>query len=153
MSDWKLPWAAHCRCERVRMRVTATPVLTLACHCAGCQRMTASAYSLSVLVPASGFEVVEGEPVVGGNQGEDRHFHCPSCKSWLFTRPRGMDAFVNVRATMLEDHAWFSPFAETCTAEGFSWARTGAPHSFPGMPSAEMFGPVVADFRVRGPRP
>lgn len=153
MSDWKLPWAAQCRCERVRMRITGTPILTMACHCGGCQRMTASAYSLSVLLPASGFEVVEGVPVMGGNQGLDRHSHCPYCKSWLFTQPRGMDAFVNVRATMLEDHAWFSPFVETCTAEGFPWARTGAPHSFPDMPSAEMFRPVVADFVARGPRP
>ena len=32
MTDWKLPWDAHCRCERVKMRISAPPLLTMACH-------------------------------------------------------------------------------------------------------------------------
>ena len=155
MSDakWKLPWAASCRCGRVRLRITAPPLLTMACHCAGCQRMTASAFSLSVAEPASGFEVSEGEPVVGGLHGASRHFHCPHCKSWMFTRPEGLDDLVNVRATMLEDHGWFVPFVETCRAEGFPWAATGATHSFPNIPEPAAFGPLVAEFAERGPHP
>lgn len=70
-----------------------------------------------------------------------------------FTRPEGMDGFVNVRATMLDDHAWYAPFVETSRAEGFPWATTGAPHSFPNIPPPEAFGPIVADFQQRGPRP
>lgn len=153
MTDWKLPWNAACRCEQIRMRVTAPPVVTMACHCHGCQRMTASAFSLSVLVPASGFEVVAGEPVIGGLHGPSRHFHCGHCKSWLFTRPHGMDDLVNLRATMLDDHAWFVPFVETCTAEALPWARTGATHSFPNIPPVEAFGPIVADFARLGAHP
>jgi hypothetical protein len=152
-TDWKLPWNAGCRCDRVRMRVTAPPLLTMACHCAGCQRMTASAFSLSVALPASGFEIVQGEPVIGGLHGASRHYHCPHCKSWLFTRPEGLDDLVNLRATMLDDHAWFVPFVETCTAEGYAWARTGAQHSFPNLPAPEAFGPLVAEFAARGARP
>jgi hypothetical protein len=115
--------------------------------------MTASAFSLSLLVPASGFEVTEGEPVIGGLHGPQRHYHCPHCKSWLFTRPEGMDGFVNVRATMLDDHAWYAPFVETSTAEAFPWAKTGAVHSFPHIPDGSTWGPLVAAFAVRGPRP
>ena len=150
MTDWKLPWRGGCRCDRVRIVVSAPPLLTLACHCVGCQRMSASAYSLSVAVPAAGFAVERGEPVIGGLHGASRHYHCPHCKSWMFTRPEGLDDLVNVRATMLDDHAWFTPFVETWTAEGFAWARTGAPHSFATMPPAEAFGPLVAAFAARG---
>jgi hypothetical protein len=153
MTDWKLPWNAGCRCDRVRMRVTAPPLLTMACHCKGCQRMTASAYSLSVAVPASGFAIVQGEPVIGGLHGASRHYHCPHCKSWLFTRPEGLDDLVNLRASMLDDRAWFAPFVETCTAEAYSWAKTGAAHSFANIPEAQAFGPLVAEFATRGPRP
>ena len=152
MTDWKLPWNAGCRCDQVRMRVTAPPLLTMACHCAGCQRMTASAFSLSIALPTSGFEVVQGEPVIGGLHGAARHHHCPHCKSWLFTRPDGID-IVNLRATMLDDHAWFTPFVETCTAEGFAWARTGAVHSFPNIPAMDAYEPLVAEFAAHGPRP
>ena len=153
MSEWKLPWTAGCRCDRLRMRITEPPIVTMACHCTGCQRMSASAFSLSILVPASGFAVTAGEPVIGGLHGAARHHHCAHCKTWAFTRPEGMDAFVNVRATMLDDHAWFVPFVETSRAEGFPWAATGATHSFPNIPPAEAFGPIVADFQQRGARP
>ena len=150
MDGWKLPWDGGCRCGGVRIRVTAPPLVTMACHCAGCQRMTASAFSLSVLVPAAGFEVVAGAPVIGGLHGASRHYHCDYCKSWLFTRPEGMDELVNVRATMLDDHAWFAPFVETCRDEGLPWATTGAPHSFVGIPDPSVFGPIVAEFAARG---
>jgi hypothetical protein len=153
MSDWRLPWEAGCRCGRVRMRITAAPLLTMACHCTGCQRMTASAYSLTFAVPASGFEVVEGEPVIGALHGPHRHFYCEYCKSWLFTRPEGLDQMVNVRASTLDERAWFVPYVEICVAEGFPWAKTGATHSFPNVPEMAEFGPLVAEFAERGRRP
>lgn len=135
------------------MTISAPPLITMACHCTGCQRMTASAYSLSIAVPAEGFEVTQGEPVLGGLQAADRHHHCPFCKSWLFTRPHGLDFMVNVRASMLDDSSWFQPFVETARAEGFPWATTGAKHSFAGIPEADAFGPLVADYAQHGPRP
>jgi hypothetical protein len=153
MTDWKLPWTAGCRCDRIRMQITAPPIVTMACHCRGCQRMTASAFSLSVLVPAAGFEVTTGEPVIGGLHGAAHHFHCEYCKSWLFTRPDGMDAFVNVRATMLDDARWFAPFVETSTAEALRWAKTAAVHSFPNIPAPEVWGPIVEAFAREGARP
>jgi hypothetical protein len=156
MDPWKLPWNARCRCERVRMRITMAPFLTMACHCAGCQRMTASAYSLSIAVPAPGFEVVEGslEPVIGGLHGASKHHHCPHCKSWLFTRPEGLDEMVNVRASMIEGiTSWFAPYVETCRSEGFAWATTGAQHSYPNIPPNEVFTPLIAEFLAKGPKP
>ena len=43
---WKLPWNGGCRCGAVRLRVTKPPLLAAACHCTGCQSMSASAFSL-----------------------------------------------------------------------------------------------------------
>lgn len=154
MSDWKLPWSGGCRCDRVRFEITAAPLLSMACHCAGCQRMSASAYSLSIAIPTAGFAVTRGEPEIGGLHGASKHYHCPYCKSWMFTRPEGMeDQFVNVRPTMIDQHMWFEPFVETCTSEGFAWAKTGAVHSYPNIPGMEVYGPLVAEFAARGPRP
>jgi hypothetical protein len=115
--------------------------------------MTASAYSLSVAIPTTGFEILEGETVLGGLHGPHRHHHCAHCLAWLFTRAAGLDHFVNLRATMLDDHSWFVPFVETSRAEGFPWASTGAVHSFPDIPAMEAYGPLVAEYAARGPRP
>ena len=153
--DWKLPWDGGCRCDRVRIRITLPPLLTMACHCSGCQRMSASAYSLSIAIPTPGFTVTQGDPVIGGLHGDAKHYFCPHCKSWMFTRPQGelANQFVNVRPTMLDDHGWVTPFIETCTAEGFAWAKTGAVHSYPNIPPMDVYPPLLAEFAQRGPRP
>ena len=65
-----LPWKGGCRCGQVRFRISAPPLLTGACHCIGCQRMTGGAFSLAVVVSDEAFEVIEGKPVIGGLHGE-----------------------------------------------------------------------------------
>jgi hypothetical protein len=133
--EWSLPWNGGCRCAKLRIRATAAPILTMACHCKGCQRMSASAYSLSAMFLSNGFMVSEGEPVIGGIHREHRRYFCAHCKSWLFTRPHGVDQFINVRPTMFDDVSWFSPFIETYTSEKLSWAITSARHSFERLPA------------------
>jgi hypothetical protein len=149
-TDWKLPWEGGCRCGRVRFRVSAAPLLTAACHCSGCQTMTASAFSLSIGIPAEGFEIASGEPVTGGLHGPDRHYFCDWCKSWMFTRPDGIDSFVNLRATLLDDHGWFVPFAEFWTSEKLSWANTTAVHSYETQPPVDAFPALIEQFAERG---
>lgn len=150
MARLSLPAAGGCRCGRVRIAITAAPVMTAACHCAGCQRMSASAFSLTVMVPNGGFAVTAGDPVLGGLKGGTRHYFCPDCLTWMFTRPEGFDAFVNVRPTMLDDATWFVPFIDTCRAEGLPWARTPARHSYDHFPPPEDFGRLLAEFAAEG---
>jgi hypothetical protein len=151
MTDWKLPRDGGCLCGQVRFRITAPPLLTMACHCKGCQRLTASAYSLSAGIPSDGFELLQGNPVIGALHGEHRHFFCDHCKSWLFTRPNGMDWFVNVRSTMLDDASDFStPFVETAASEKLPWVKTPVAHSFDGFPEMDAMMKAVEDFAARG---
>jgi hypothetical protein len=149
MQDWMLPRDGGCRCGRVRVRITAPPLITMACHCRGCQRMSASAFSLSAAIPSEGFAVTAGEPVIGGLRGAARHFFCPSCMSWMFTRPEGIDWFVNLRPSMLDDPAGFAPFVETFTDEKLPWAGTGAARSYPRFPAFEAYEGLVAAFAAR----
>ncbi len=150
--DWKLPWEGGCRCDQVRFRVTAPPVLTAACHCAGCQRMSASAFSLSVGIPSDGFEIIAGSTVIGGLHGASQHNMCPRCMSWMFTRADGMP-FVNLRATMLDDHRWFTPFIDTYTSEKLAWATTPAKYHYPEFPPMEAYPSLLAEFAQSSPRP
>lgn len=135
-----------CRCGQVQFSVRGAPLITMACHCTGCQKMTASAFSLSTLYAAKDFSVDAGEPVIGGLHGGTRHFFCPYCKSWLFTRPEGMDGFVNVRASALDNFASYQPFIETYTEEKLAWAQTQAAHSFSKFPPVEAFPELLGKF-------
>lgn len=149
MSEWNLPWEGGCRCGQVRLKVSAKPLVTMACHCTGCQRMSASAFSLSAAIPSEGFSVTQGEPAIGGLHGASRHYFCPHCMSWMFTRPEGLDWFVNVRPTMLDDLSWFVPFIETWTSEKLPWATTPALHSFAALPAFEDYEGLVRDYAAQ----
>lgn len=139
-----LPAEGGCRCGAVRFRVTKAPLITMICHCTGCQKMTASAFSTSVAIPADGFEVIQGEPVIGGMKDPDLpHYFCPDCMSWMFTRPKALEFMANVRATLFDDTSWYAPFIETFTDEKLDWAETGAPHSFPQFPGMDDMGPLI----------
>ena len=94
MTDRNLHKVGTCRCGKIQFKVSVEPLITMACHCTGCQRMTASAFSLSSLYPNNEFEVTLGEPVLGGLHGATRHYFCPHCMSWLYTRPDGLDDFA-----------------------------------------------------------
>ncbi len=142
----RLPMDGTCRCGQVRIRISVDPIMTAACHCSGCQRMAASAFSLTAMIPLAGFQVVQGDPVIGGLHGPQQdHMFCPHCLTWIFTRFPGME-FVNLRPTMLDDASWFVPFIETCTAERLPWATTPAQHRFDGFPPMESYHALMQEF-------
>jgi hypothetical protein len=144
----ELPVEGGCRCGKVRFRLSAPPWMEMACHCTGCQKMTGSAFSTTIMVPADAFELIAGEPVVGGLHGDQAdHWHCDWCKSWVHTTPRMALGFVNVRATMLDDASWFAPWAETQTAEKLAWAETGAKLRFERFPAPEEYQGLIARYQ------
>lgn len=146
MSKLTIPQEGGCRCGQVRLKISAQPFLTMACHCTDCQKMSSSAFSLSAAIPAEGFEIIAGEPVIGGLHGGTRHYFCRHCMTWMFTRPEGMDWFVNLRSTMLDDTSGIAPFIETFTSEKLPWAATSAVHSYAEFPPMEAFEGLMQEF-------
>jgi hypothetical protein len=138
-----------CRCGKVRFEVTGQPLLTMACHCTGCQHMTASAFSLSEGYGSAAFRVTQGEPGIGGIHGPTRHYHCDYCKSWLFTEPEAVADFVNVRSTMFDQPLGEAPFVETYRSEALPWAHTGARHSYDKLPAMEEWPLLIEQFAGR----
>ena len=148
MTDTQIT-TGSCRCGQLRLTVQGAPLMTFACHCTGCQRMTASAFSLSAMYPETAV-TIEGDAVLGGMRGELRHHFCHSCLSWVYTTAPIMGPMVNIRTTMLDDGPAQEPaFIECWTSEKLPWAETHAAHSFEGFPAPESFGPLMAAFAQR----
>jgi len=142
------PISGGCRCGRVRFEIGSPPIITMACHCTGCQRMSASAFSLSAAVASDAFSVTQGDTAIGGLHGPTRHFFCAYCMSWLFTRPDGLEQIVNVRTTMLDDPSPYPPYIETYTSEKLHWAVTPAVRSFEEFPPFESYEKLVRDYQA-----
>jgi hypothetical protein len=140
-----LPVEGACMCGESRLRVSVAPIITMACHCKGCQKMSASAFSLTAMVPAQGFEVIKGKPQVGALHGESGYYFCPKCLNWLYTTPTGVP-FVNIRPSLFDVPLWSTPFIESYVSEKLPWARTGARHSFEKYPTPDRYGPLMAEY-------
>lgn len=153
MSDeWKLPWEGGCLCGHIRFQISHPPLLTMTCHCAWCQKRSASAFSSVITLPSSALQITSGAPETSWSNSEHSHYFCPRCKNWLFLRVADADV-INLRATMLDDHRWFAPYVEIFTGNKAPWVSTVAPYSFADMPEAEDFEALMKSFADAGPRP
>jgi len=132
----KPPYHGACLCGSVQVTVTAVPLLTLACHCRGCQKFSASAYSLTTMFPSDAFEH-SGTLLKGGLGAAGRtHYFCQSCLNFIFSRIDGADHRINLRTSVLDKAASFAPFVEVMTDEKMPWARVPAVHSFAQYPKS-----------------
>ena len=71
----------------------------------------------------------------------------------MFTRPEGIEEFVNVRLTTLENVSWFKPFIETWTKEKLSWVTTLAVRSFETVPEYEDYAGLVEEYTKQASTP
>ena len=119
--------------------MSGPPILTAACHCTDCQRMTAGPYSLSALFSDEQFELVAGDVVVGSCKSAGQHNFCSECFSWVYTKPAGLAGMVNIRTPLLDHAADFLPFAEFFHDDAIPGTECGAPLSFGSAPPVEEF--------------
>ena len=108
--------------------------------------MSSSAFSLTLMLPIDGLEIVRGEVVVGGMRGPElKHMFCDYCKTWVFTR---IEAFglTNLRATMLASSDWFVPFMETFVSTKLPWVDTPAVQRFDEFPPPESYPDLMAQY-------
>lgn len=127
------------------MRVSIAPIITMACHCTGCQKLSASAFSLTAMVPVDGFEVIAGRTQIGALHGDNPYHYCPNCLNWLYTALASAP-FVNVRPGLFNVPEWSTPFIETYVREQLPWATTPAKHSFNRFPEPHEYEALMAEF-------
>ena len=151
MTDtFNLPLEGTCLCGVVRVRATQPPILTLACHCHDCQKLTASAYSLTAMIPSEGFSVSGGRLIIGGRKTRQRrHYFCGECMTFVYTQIVGKSERVNVRASIFDNAACLKPFLELMTDEKLPWVTVPAVHSFTSFPTtSEEFDALASEYKL-----
>lgn len=146
----QLPLTGSCLCGSVFVHVSAAPLLTFACHCRDCQKFSASAFSLTAMIPIEGL-AVNGDTKIGGLRAEQREHHfCSKCMNFIYSRIKGVENRVNLRVSLLDDLTWFEPFVELMTAEKLAWSHVPASHSFATFPeTTEELESLMADYAGR----
>src|SRR3546814_11232949 len=76
-----------CRCGGIQLEITAAPLLTMACHCVGCPKLTASAFSLYAAIPSQGFPRKIAMAILSVLHGQGETLCWPLCLGWLLRKP------------------------------------------------------------------
>ena len=61
----EIPLTGGCQCGKLRYELSEAPRLVYCCHCTSCQRITASAFSISAVVIEEAFHLTAGQPPRG----------------------------------------------------------------------------------------
>src|SRR5260370_9255854 len=120
----KFPQTGGCQCGALRYEITEAPRMVYTCHCTDCQRLTSSAFSMAIVVPAEAFRLTRGEPrslqkTADSGRGTTR-WVCPQCSSWICGAPTPGPA-LRVRAGTLDDTSWLRPTAHFWTRSKQPW--------------------------------
>jgi hypothetical protein len=120
----KLPQTGGCKCGSIRFEITQAPRMVCNCHCADCQRMTSSAFSMACVLPEGAFRLVRGEPIavehLADSGSEIIWWICPECGSWVCASRPGMTV-RNVRGGTLDDTSRLYPTVHFWTRNKQPW--------------------------------
>ena len=142
-----------CNCGEIRYLVTRPFVTAYICHCHRCQKRTGSAFSMSVVIPAGGLQVIAGELHSTERRLENGapnfSWLCPTCYTRTHTRREGSRT-INLRAGTLDDTSDIRPMAQFWTESAQPWALvTEDILSYPQQPTD--FAPLLAAWRRHHP--
>ena len=150
----RLPLMGGCMCGALRYEVSAPPLMIYNCHCTNCQKISGSAFNISVIV-FGGVAVVHrgraGACGVGVGRGVDAHADCSVAHAAAGSRMEASPStgVLSLRAGTLDDTSWVQPVGDTCTSSAQPWVRF-----VEGGLRAEKqpadYAPFVAAFRAQG---
>jgi hypothetical protein len=119
----ELPQTGGCHCGAIRYEITEEPQSVYTCHCTDCQRLTSSAFSMGVVVSATGFRLMGAEPRQLHRTADSgrvaTRLVCPECGTWVCGLPR--DGLHRVRAGTLDDTSWLRPTRHIWTRSKQPW--------------------------------
>ena len=119
-------WPGGCQCGAVRYEVAAAEVLTLiCCHCRECQKQSASAFGMSLILPRAAFALLQGELLSfqwrSDRRAARRGSFCPACGVRIYNDDAEAGPWVSVKAGTLDDTSLLAPVGQLWTIRAQSW--------------------------------
>src|SRR5215472_16349959 len=79
----QIPLTGGCQCGKLRYELSETPRLVYCCHCTSCQKITASAFSITAVVIEEAFHLTAGQPHAVQRTADSGRVYaywvCPDC--------------------------------------------------------------------------
>lgn len=114
----------QCHCGHVRYEAEIDPEQVSICHCTDCQRLTGSAFRVTVVTPANTLRLTNKQPKLyvkyGDNAELRKQFFCPECGSPIFTTGENESGETGIRWGSINQRESLKPRRQI-------WCRSAAP--------------------------
>ena len=114
-----------CHCGGVRYEATVDPERTTICHCTDCQKLTGSAYRVSVPANEGSFRLTSGKPSIYtkvGDSGSRRaQAFCPDCGSPLYTYDADRPKIHGLRVGCIDEREALVPRRQKWCRSALKW--------------------------------
>ena len=116
---------AGCLCGQVRLRISGDPATVMQCHCTDCQKLSASSFSISMVLNRSGLEILSGDlkqwdrPADSGNI--TRCWFCPTCGNRIYHDNPEAPEYIRLKPGTLDDTSVLSPQGHAWTCREQPW--------------------------------
>ena len=108
-----VPFSGGCACGAIRYSCASKPRYMGNCHCRDCQQATGGAFFAAVVVKASDFSILSGEPSWFEKPADRGHImrraFCSDCGSPLFIINEENTNARALYAGSLDDPSWYEP--------------------------------------------
>jgi len=149
----KLPLEGGCHCGALRYQVRVAPIMIYNCHCKFCQKISGSAFNVSVTIQESSLAFTKGEPARiewASDAGTTRFgWFCGGCGSRIAQGSRPSKGVLSLRAGTLDDTSWVEPVGDIWTSSAQPWVRFVEGGLRTEKQPAD-YAPFVAKFRAQG---
>ena len=117
-----------CHCGAIRYQADVDPARASICHCSDCQRLTGTAYRVSVPTRREDFVLLSGAPTLyvktTADSGRPRvQAFCGACGSPLYTRAAAEDfQSYGLRVGCLDERRELAPRRQIWCGSAMPWA-------------------------------
>jgi hypothetical protein len=116
-----------CHCGDIQYTAAVDATRTTICHCTDCQKLTGSAYRVSVPATEGSFELTAGEPSIYvkiGDAGSRRaQAFCPNCGSPLYTFDADRPTVYGLRVGCIEEREALIPNKQKWCRSALRWTE------------------------------
>jgi hypothetical protein len=117
-----------CQCGQITYDAEVDPDNVSICHCTDCQRLTGSAYRVTVSARADRFQITTGEPKlyvkIADNGRRRNQFFCPNCGSPIYTTGQDEDTHqVGIRLGTVNQRRRLRPQSQIWCSSELPWSQ------------------------------
>lgn len=115
-----------CHCGAIAYQAEIDPNKVQICHCTDCQKLTGSAFRVTVPASPEGFRLLTGEPRIylktADSGSKRRHAFCGDCGAPVFRMPADNTPSYSLRIGGLDQRGELeAPLRQIWSARRFEW--------------------------------